>query len=462
MHPTDFEREPVDSDDDARAEDRPGPRHALPTRPPTDRLDRLDRLDDLACDWLEANADRFDPLPAEWRSAGDLAVRRKAFGELAVLLHVVERLGGRRLPRLDATFETAVRDPQYAALLRRHPDEVLLYAPAFAVAAARGLLDDAGRAALAAVLADPVVRGTERTPFRALDLWHLGLLAGECDPTVDPAALLRSGCLGRPFDPVGADRMDAYALTHSLLFAHNFGVPHDSLPTVPPTDFDLDDALSGLLLRSLATNDTDLALELLAAAAVERRVAPELAGLVLDWTLAVSDDHVPAPGAVASDPAETDDDHRVWKRDYHTNLVAVLAARLLREAWHGTHDRRGRIPSPPPERVEALLRLGAALAALHEYRLEDGAALLADLAGTSVAAAYRGVLDAAVSYLERQRRPDGTVGFWADERRLYVAGGGTAAEFDRRFVRPASAVCEAALGAVAATPDPEPPDRPDA
>lgn len=422
-------------------------------------------IEDISVKWLEENSERFDPLPDQGYDLSDLSLRRKSFSELATLLYVVNDLKQENiLPRLEKLFCARVLDPRYTELLRRNPNEILLYAPALAVASTQRLLDESTSEALAVALAEPVVQNTERTPFRALDLWHVRQLADQPDSTVTIEELIKTGCLGTPFDIVTATSSHIYALTHSIFYYYNFGIRHPDFPKSPvPTAFDLGTVLSGLLLRSIAEDDTDLSLELLLAGTLSDRLPSELIILTLDWILKQTNgEYIPGPSGSVSEKVTSgkDANSKEWAQHYHTNLVAVLTTTLLRHRsttrieenvdTAGNQDyslsllcNRG-----DDNRKDNLLDLGSLIVHLHEYRLEDAAPLLSSLLYSSVSLDYRGILETTAMYLYRQQTDTGTFGFWADERSLFIAAGGDPVTFENRFVRPVSEACKQTLSTI--------------
>jgi hypothetical protein len=117
-------------------------------------------------------------------------------------------------------------------------------------------LDDLLRASVH----DGAPSAPERLPYRELEqhwlarIWPAGL------PLRDDADLVASSCLSRPVDPLSATTADAYALTHAVLYAADFGGRTVRLQR-PVGDLAAD--AEALLAACLDHDDLDLGAELL-------------------------------------------------------------------------------------------------------------------------------------------------------------------------------------------------------
>ena len=73
----------------------------------------------------------------------------------------------------------------------------------------------------------------ERLPHRELEQHWLARLAPAGGDVRSDAGTLRRSSLGRPMDPLSATPLDAYAFTHAVLYASDFGARRFDLPRAP-------------------------------------------------------------------------------------------------------------------------------------------------------------------------------------------------------------------------------------
>lgn len=411
-------------------------------------LQRLDDLERSILDWLGPAAGRFDPL--DWSDRQAVRIRRKAFDELSVCLYVLDALGDCEAPdALRRLVLDRVNDGRYHRLVCRNTDKFLLYAFPFAYAKTCGELDRSAEETVRRVLDERTVWSTERTPFRLVDLWHFCQLFDYDQDRYDLETVLQLSCLARPPDPVTASPVDVYALTHNVLFYHNFGVDHPSFPD-GPTSYDLDASVTGLLLRSLAAENSDLVVELLAAGTAERVLSPTLIRLVVTWLVErVEDDGYVSGPTLENRPRPTslDADQDPWLANYHTNLAVLIAIQIVRRAWSDLETEPGRTPDSVTD-VEGFRQLGEVVHLLNEYDLAPAAKLLTEVSESPVVDRFPDVFEAAVDFLRRQRRPDGHYGFWTDEAALFLKSGGDRDTFRSELLHPTTEACNEALDAV--------------
>lgn len=407
--------------------------------------------------WIADHARRFDPFA--WTVPEERDIRRKAFTEAGVYLYVADAVGGRAPPKtlVEQTVERA-NDRRYAHLVRRNPRSFLKYAYPFRYLDAAEELTAGARDAVAAVLDGRTVWAVERVPYRSLDLWHFCVGYGYEDCPLDRDRILRLSVLNRPPDPVGATLTDLYAVTHSLFYYHDFGVGHEPFPE-GRAPFDVEAVVVGGILRHLVDDNPDIVLELLIAGVLQRRLPPELIRLVVAWARAKAErqGYVPGPDDGGPEiPAEEfaawDDEEHEWARNYHTNLVAATATRVVNAAWPD-------LPGPDAElatdraRFVDLLRLGQLLQTLSTYDLGAAARQVRALAGTEFGAPYDGIYRDCVRYLRRQETANGEYGFWTDEEAVYVARGNDHDAFREEIVDPVTAACTAAVEQAESTTD---------
>jgi hypothetical protein len=197
--------------------------------------------------------------------------------------------------------------------------------------------------------------GRERLPHRELEqAWLMGL-AGNAPPDGVEGILPRTA-LGTGVDVLFGTRDDVYALTHTLLYATDFGGASPRLPR--PAEQILADARSALA-GALDDDDFDLAGELLLAWSL-LDAEPEPAASFAFRVLAKVEDEVGFLPSLAIDgegyasqPAEARREY-VTATTYHTAFVmGLLCAVALRRPQRAPGPAAG--PVSPPEVVAALL-----------------------------------------------------------------------------------------------------------
>lgn len=423
--------------------------------------DTTTRLYDATVSYLEDTRDHFEPLPTE--SPLQKNVRRKAFGELTMFVHVATVLDGQTVPSSLTSLATdRANDEAYFGQLARKPTRARLYGPPLAYAYARGELDDRPLEILRDTLERGDVWAQERRPSDALDLVHVAQLA-DGRVAVDAEAAMETAAQRHGLHPVTADLEGVYRLTHEVLFWERVGLSNrEPLGASFPTT--ADDHLRGLLLRFLAEDNLDIALELLLVGVFRGAVSPSTVRLLLEAAAtqaADGDGSIRGPDLDDSadiGPGETDetDDETLppavaaWKRDYHTTIVGGMTGVVVADQWesfretttYDTHDCG----------LDELAELGEALAALSDYDLQGAATTLQDVADTPVARAFPDVVASAAEFLAGQRRSDGLFGHWTDERALYERRNPDG-DFEGALLEPAAEECAAALEAVDYEPE---------
>lgn len=416
----------------------------------TTLADTTTRLYDAVTERLIDTRHHFEPLPGG-DSPVSKVVRRKAFAELAMFVHVATAFDEPSVPSSLTGFTVdRVNDEAYYGQLARHPTRARLYAPPMAYAHARGALDDRPLSVLRRVLDRGDVWANELRPSDALDLVHVARLAGTTAP-VDPDAATETAAQRHGLHPVTADLETVYRLTHELLFWYRLG-----LPGVEPMGTGLpaagDDALRGLLLRFLAEDNLDIALELVIVGVFRDALSPSTVRLVVETAAeqaTAGDGSLRGPDL---DDDEGDDEEsglppaaRDWKRDYHTTFLGGVTAVVVDDRW--ASFRASPTHEPHDCDLSDLVALGDVVASLADYDLKGAATDLQELADTPVAWAFPDVVDAAAGFLASQRRPDGLFGHWADERAVFERRHPDG-EFVAELVEPAAEECAAALAAV--------------
>jgi hypothetical protein len=191
----------------------------------------------------------------------------KVVAEAAMLLHVAapvaaaERRVGRAAAALAARVAPHARSGEVLVALCLDPGRARDHALAHVVLTRLGYPDAGTDQLLDAALADAPGVGPERLPYRELEQQWLGRLrdaAGSAGP--GERGVLARSALGRRLDALGHTPLDAYALTHAVLYATDAGSRRVALPR-PAADVAADAEVA--LAAALAAGNLDLAAELL-------------------------------------------------------------------------------------------------------------------------------------------------------------------------------------------------------
>ncbi len=407
--------------------------------------------------WLENNVHRFDPSLGEIPEKRE--IRRKAFTEAALYLHVAEMQGDVTTPQLKELLVSRTNDESFYSLLVRTPTELNKIGYPLVYLAEIDELDRDAQRVLNDVLEWPETWATSLPPSRQLDLWHICRMYGYTDHPLDFRRLLDQGNVNRYLSPARVGQNDAFGLTHELLYYHNLGSGSDKFPD-EPLAYDYPSVLQGLLLRFIAEGHTDLVAELLLCGVLQRQLPPGFVRFVLGWILDHVDDDgylsfpVDSPEKlkrfVGYDPADWQNQNETWRCYYHPTIVGGLLARALTDAWPELDTEANRRPIDYRSQAENLVKLGDVFALFANYSLEQGATYLRELSETPVVEEYGDVVAHAVRFLETQRRSDGTFGCWTDEQRLFTSKheSNTEADFREELLQPVSETCESAIEAV--------------
>lgn len=232
--------------------------------------------------WVQAHLPLFTPFPAG--AAGNRELHRKSFCELALYYDIV---GDDSSPVPAAVLDHVcglVNDDRYASLIRRSPENLTTFGFPVLLADKHGRLSARTRRAVDAVLAEPTVWAVERPPFRTLDLWHLCVRLG-ARHRIDVGATLRHSNLQHAPQPCTTSPTQIYGYTHNVFYLTDFGrffaerAPTAAIPPQSPA------MLTALILRFVAEDNLDLALELVMAGANLRQLPLAVAVFVLNRLL---------------------------------------------------------------------------------------------------------------------------------------------------------------------------------
>lgn len=287
---------------------------------------------DAALDWIHRNLEFFDPSSPGAPPGG---AEGKAVLELACAGLFYRRLVPEPDSRIEAWLDLATDvwiRPDFHELVMRSPDRINLLGMLQVVLERCGRIDGAFRAPLQRLLDYDYVGRVERTPVRDLDIRYMLELGGYAHamPSVD--AIYPHTALSRRPSPLYVTTFDAYAVTHALLYATDFGA------TLPAC---IDAAelrairlyLEQLLGLYLCKRHWDLVGELIASCRFVRH-QPDLlsAGWQALLRAQLADGSVPGVDyEPARDCAENAQRSAyVFATNYHTTLVCMLAASLMR------------------------------------------------------------------------------------------------------------------------------------
>ena len=257
----------------------------------------------------------------------------KEVGEVAMLLRLAQRVlddeGDRaRIATVAGRITALARSGDARNLMVLRPSRaaplVLAHGCLQQIGCEDARFDEVARAALGAVAAG----ANERVPYRLLDVaWIRHLLIGD-DELHHLAASLSP--IGQGVDLVGTTVDDAYAFSHALPYATDFGrvpIPAWADPVL------LSGTADALILKALDEDDLDLLGELLMTPALVR--APWTSVQWFGWRVLCEtwSEHgfVPGPGLPPPVDGESAPERvrRVLGTVYHTTLVGGLAAATL-------------------------------------------------------------------------------------------------------------------------------------
>lgn len=428
--------------------------------------ERALELEQSANDFINGNARFFDPL--NWEGRQDRYWRRKAFDEAGIYMFQAADTGrDDNLPALQELIIERVNDRRYKQLMLRSQNDFHLFVYPMLYADKVDRLDGSATMTLNQIAEGGEFWSGEQVPFRLLEFCLLSRIIG-VPHEYDEEAILDYSAVNKQPGIIRSDFMDAYALTHDIMFySNNYG---DG--TLRKAPYDLTTVLRGLILRYMAEDNCDLTLELLYAGILQRQISRQMVRLVLSWVLEKTNTagYVPGPDADAMEAlvspklkgsqantdklsAPWDFEHestreKRWAKNYHTNVVAGMTARVLKRDWEELN--KGPINHRFEEKSirQDVYRLGELLKSLSEYDLEKGSRQMIELAGSPVITEFPDVFKTANNFIEDQLTQDGRFGYWADEEYLYIKKGNSRESFHTELASPITELCQKALDAV--------------
>lgn len=428
--------------------------------------ERATKLEELAADFLDDNAKFFDPF--KWKGVQDRYWRRKAFDEAGTFLfQAVDSRENNSAPALQELMLERVNDRRYAQLMLRSQNDFHLFVYPMLYANKVDSLETEAVATLNQIAERGEFWSGEHVPFRLLEFCFLSRIL-DAPYEHDEEAILEYSALNQQPDIIRSDYMQAYSLTHDVIFYSN-NYSSDDLRQAP---FDITHVLRGLILRYMAEDNCDLTLELLYAGILQRQISRQMVRLVLSWVFSKirRAGYVPGPDADAMKALVSpkmkgsqidseksappwqfeyeNEEERIWAKNYHTNVVAGMTARVLKRDWDELKNRPMGQSFEENSFKQDVMRLGQLLKSLSEYDLEKGSRQMIELAGSPVITEFTFIFQDAIDFLKDQRTQDGEFGYWADEEYLYTKDGNSHESFQNELVQPVSEACQKALDAV--------------
>lgn len=448
------------------------PDNVVPEAEVPERAGEIRRLTD---DWLDENAQYFDLF--DWQGSKEKHYRTKAFNEAGIyLLNALNHEEDDAVPALEELILDRVNDRRFVQSMLRHPAKFhhFVYPPLYANYV--DYLKNDVATALKQIAEQGAFWSKERLPYRYLELCYLSRTF-DIEFEHNEENILTYTLLNHQPNIVLADSFDVYSLTHDLMFSHYDKLFYNDLDVAGhntpgmAASYDLANVFRGLILRFMAKDNADITLELLLTGILQKQVSRDMVRLVLSWVLEKSQTagYVPGPPK-ESMPAPVlspkvmkkkeppwkyeykDKQDETWVRNYHTNIIAGMTARVLSRHWYELDNRQ--MMDPRLEKYSfrrETMRLGQLLSSLADYDLDKGSQQMIELASSPVTTEFPLVFQEAVDFLEDQRAQDGRFGYWASEEIIYINKGNSQESFHNDLVDPVSETCQKALDIVEST-----------
>src|SRR5579884_1018414 len=257
----------------------------------------------------------------------------KAGGELAMLLRMARRAltddgDAREITDLARDLARHARAPHLRRSLVTRPSRAPMYALAHLCLSELGVPDESFDRLARTALTSSVRWANERVAYRMLDAaWTRHIAFGDAELS-HPAIALSP--IGAGVDLLEATTEDAYAFTHALPYATDFGRLPLPLPAKVQRLVELAEAI---VVKSLDEDDLDLLAEVLMAPAILR--VPWTPTLEFGWLVLerVWNEFGFVPGPGLPDPVEGETRaqrvRRVLGTTYHTSFAAGLCCATL-------------------------------------------------------------------------------------------------------------------------------------
>lgn len=232
------------------------------------RAELLARLDDCLA-FARRTVDGADPSHPTWKvDLGQVSGFEKMMMEAGLFAHIVGRTRycEEAVWALARTIREKYDSSSAVSCILRHPRLGASLGTLLLVLERFGLATQQERAAVHCALQSPYLECSEHVPFRLLDRrWVRGFADNAVGPLAE-ALHLSTAC--RKTHPVYMSRDDGYAITHSVMYATDFGAC--AVPTVL-SSASLWDTIDASIAWCLAAADFDLLTELLLSQLLLRR-----------------------------------------------------------------------------------------------------------------------------------------------------------------------------------------------
>jgi hypothetical protein len=307
------------------------------------RTELLARLGDCLA-FARRTVDGANPGHPVWKvDLGQVSGFEKMMMEAGLLAYIVGRTGycEEAVWALARTIREKYDSSSAVSCILRHPRLAASLGALLLVLERFGLATQQERAAVHGALQSPYLECSEHVPFRLLDRhWVLGLTDNAAGPLAE-ALQLSAAC--RKTHPVYMTRADGYAITHSVMYATDFGA--HAAPTVLRSD-SLWDTIDASVAWCLAAADFDLLTELLLAQLLLRQRLSVYGAIAWRRSRQTWDSlgFLPSPSLSATSFRSLKDEAEQRQYAFHNMYHTVLVGGLLCVAFL---DMRVDIPDVP-------------------------------------------------------------------------------------------------------------------
>lgn len=420
--------------------------------------------------WIDDNAQYFDLF--DWDESNEKLYRNKAFNEAGVyLLNTLQNGNQDAIPSLEQLIIDRVNDQRFVQLMLRNPKRFHHFVYPALYSKYTKNLEPYVENALEEVSNQGQFWSVERQPYRYLELCYLSRIF-DVENEHDEETIVKFTLLNHQPNIVGSSCSEAYSLTHDVMLInydklYYSEISNNKYISSVAKRYNINKVLRGLILRFMAKDNADITLELLLAGVLQRQISRELVRLVLTWILekTKTDGYVPGPskGSMSapklSENANIEEEpvwkykyknqeDAIWAKNYHTNIVAGMAFRIIKRDWDKLANRQMNHSLEDYSFRQETLRLGELLSSLGDYDLKKGSQQMLELANSPVTSEFPLVFQEAVEFLEDQRTREGEYGYWTSEEIIYMNEGNSKESFRNELVEPVSKNCREALNAI--------------
>ena len=312
------------------------------------REELLDRLSDCL-GFARRTVEAADPSHPSWKvDLGQVSGFEKMMLEAGLLAHLVGRAGycEGAVWALARTIRDKYNSSSALSWIMRHPRLGASLGTLLLVLERFGLATHQERAAVHEALRSPYLECSEHVPFRLLDRrWVRGLADNAAEPLVE-ALQLSTAC--RTTHPIYMTREDGYAITHTIMYATDFGAR--AAPEALSGDA-LWDTIDASAAWCAAAGDYDLLAELLLAQLLLRGRLSAYGAVAWRQSRATwnSLGFLPSPSLSASSFASFSDEAEQRQYAFHNMYHTVFVGGLLCAAFLGLEVAA---PAVPPGNLQ--------------------------------------------------------------------------------------------------------------